>query len=884
MATATNSPPAVSATAARVSLANGETSASPKLGSVAPTGSARPARPLSVLRGVLSCFRGNSVSVHEDEEQEGIATSQRSSNVGAVGMLRRVQAVTEFQYTTSKSPQRPVGSKAVDENDVPFIAECLENLFLFHAGDEGGGRGAGGGAGGSGSGSLQASTSSTINRMITQGMYERAIPAGDILIGEGNTGLGASEMYVVKLGQFEVLQRRNGVNLRVNMKGPGDVFGEISLIYTQPRSATVCATKDSVVWVLDRKTFRGYMAEVGKDREEKSLIRNGSSGSSSDAPLAIEVFMNQVQILAHMTFEEKVAFKEAVVEKRYAKGEVVVREGDVGSEFFIIRSGEATVYQHYGFKGGDQQYFGGGEGDADGSEAGATAVDVVANTTAKTTTKSKKKQRRINKLFEAEYFGEGALMEHRSHRRKATVVADTELVCYTLDKENFLRLLGPQYELLLQEKSPYAIGTRLVKMASLGGPSRQSAMVNIKRRRYSNTHKKWVWEMVRAVGHLDEVWELNEHKEFSAAASDGGATKASSIASMSVGSEPDEVVLNLVEGVVLGTGAFSRVSSVAEQGSNRTYALKRVRKTAMMRCPEHVFSEQAITRNLTHPFCIRQYGSFQDKYHLYFLFDLMPGGDLMDVLVSDAAPVNVKLQTNSLLPSCFAQSFKMLKGIDEDVAKFYVASIVLALEYLHANDVIYRDLKPENVFIDQRGYPKLGDFGFAKMLKAGKKAYTFCGTPGYVAPENILAGGYTSAVDWWGLGVLTYVLLTGKQPFTHPRTDDQMEVMRRIVDQNYHISFPPYISAEAKNMILGLLERRPARRLGCVIDELKLHPWFKKFDWDALAARRIIPPRQSKDDAAKRVRDLMNKERKGVKVPRESADDLKEALRIFEDF
>ena len=443
-----------------------------------------------------------------------------------------------------------------------------------------------------------------------------------------------------------------------------------------------------------------------------------------------------------------------VVEKRYAKGDVVVREGDVGDAFFIIRSGEATVYQHYGFKDkaqdhDDETVEAGSMDDGSPLTAGGSATNAP--------NRSAKRQRRINKLFEAEYFGEGALMvlpgsSQRDQRRKATVVADTELVCYTLDKENFLRLMGPQYELLLQEKSPHAIGTRLMKMASLGGPSRQSAMVNIKRRRYSNTHKKWVWEMVRAVGHLDEVWELNDHKEFSASASDGVATKASSIASMSIGSEPDEVVLNLVEGVVLGTGAFSRVSSVAEQGSNRTYALKRVRKTAMMRCPEHVFSEQAITRNLTHPFCIRQYGSFQDKYHLYFLFDLMPGGDLMDVLVSDAAPVNVKLQTNGMLPACFAPSYKMLKGLDEEVAKFYVASLVLALEYLHANDVIYRDLKPENVFIDQQGYPKLGDFGFSRMLKPGKKAYTFCGTPGYVAPENILAGGYTSAVDWWGLG------------------------------------------------------------------------------------------------------------------------------------
>ena len=117
-----------------------------------------------------------------------------------------------------------------------------------------------------------------------------------------------------------------------------------------------------------------------------------------------------------------------------------------------------------------------------------------------------------------------------------------------------------------------------------------------------------------------------------------------------------------------------------------------------------------------------------------------------------------------------------MQGMDEDLARFYIASIVLALEYLHESNIVYRDLKPENVFIDQAGYIKLGDFGFAKMLTESPKTYTFCGTPGYVAPENILAHGYNFSVDWWGLGVLMYVLLTGRQPFSTPKTEDPMQV------------------------------------------------------------------------------------------------------------
>jgi serine/threonine protein kinase len=87
--------------------------------------------------------------------------------------------------------------------------------------------------------------------------------------------------------------------------------------------------------------------------------------------------------------------------------------------------------------------------------------------------------------------------------------------------------------------------------------------------------------------------------------------------------------------------------------------------------------------------------------------------------------------------------------MEEELAKFYIASIVLALEYLHDSSIVYRDLKPENVFIDSNGYIKLGDFGFAKVLNESNRTFTFCGTPGYVAPENVLAHGYNYSVDWY---------------------------------------------------------------------------------------------------------------------------------------
>jgi len=258
----------------------------------------------------------------------------------------------------------------------------------------------------------------------------------------------------------------------------------------------------------------------------------------------------------------------------------------------------------------------------------------------------------------------------------------------------------------------------------------------------------------------------------------------------------------------------------------------------------------------------------------------------MDVLVAEASVGTVK-NPSGARRGVLAPNIKVLFGMSEHLARFYIASLVLALDYLHSHDIVYRDLKPENVFIDETGYIKLGDFGFAKTLPKGKRTYTFCGTPGYVAPENILAHGYNSSVDWWGLGVLTYVLLTGRQPFSTPKTDDPMVVMRRIVDDGYVIPWPPYVTSSAKSLILQFMERKPSKRLGMLaggVEDIKKHPWFEGFDWDALAARKIAAPRLPKQkDSEKRVREQTEMEENKV-MPRENPDQVAEYLAIFKEF
>lgn len=167
------------------------------------------------------------------------------------------------------------------------------------------------------------------------------------------------------------------------------------------------------------------------------------------------------------------------------------------------------------------------------------------------------------------------------------------------------------------------------------------------------------------------------------------------------------------------------------------------------------------------------------------------------------------------------------------------------------------------------------------------RTYTFCGTPGYVAPENVLANGYSFGVDWWSLGVLLHVLLTGRQPFSSPRTNDPMVVIRRIIDPAYIVSIPPYVSEPAKHLIRELLERKPYNRLGMrrgLADDIKRHKWFQGFDWEALAARKMPAPRKPQDDAGKRLQQLEEEAATARREPSATTEELYECDYIFAAF
>ena len=180
----------------------------------------------------------------------------------------------------------------------------------------------------------------------------------------------------------------------------------------------------------------------------------------------------------------------------------------------------------------------------------------------------------------------------------------------------------------------------------------------------------------------------------------------------------------------------------------------------------------------------------------------------------------------------------------EEMARFYTAEIVLGLQFLHSNGIIYRDLKLENVMLTSEGHIKLADFGMTKAnIKNGATTTTFCGTPDYIAPEMVNGYQYGGSVDWWSLGILLYQMMAGRSPFVH----DDDEILFKLI-QYRQVVLPSLFSKESQDIIKGLLEKDPKNRLGCKENigeqEINGHPFFGSINWGDLEEGKVTPPFQ----------------------------------------
>ncbi|KAK7590415.1 hypothetical protein V9T40_002028 [Parthenolecanium corni] len=271
---------------------------------------------------------------------------------------------------------------------------------------------------------------------------------------------------------------------------------------------------------------------------------------------------------------------------------------------------------------------------------------------------------------------------------------------------------------------------------------------------------------------------------------------------------------------VLGRGHFGKVILCKYKHTGEYFAIKALKKGDIIARDEveSLLSEKRIfqvANAMRHPFLVNLFACFQTEAHVCFVMEYAAGGDLMMHIHADV--------------------------FSEPRAVFYAACVVSGLQYLHENNIIYRDLKLDNLLLDTEGYVKIADFGLCKEgMGFGDRTGTFCGTPEFLAPEVLTETSYTRAVDWWGLGVLIFEMLVGESPFPG---DDEEEVFDSIV--NDEVRYPRYLSLESIAIMRRLLRKNPERRLGSSekdAEDVKKQAFFRNINWEDLLMRKIRPP------------------------------------------
>mmetsp|Transcript_11278 Transcript_11278/g.31423 ORF Transcript_11278/g.31423 Transcript_11278/m.31423 type:complete len:463 (-) Transcript_11278:133-1521(-) len=307
---------------------------------------------------------------------------------------------------------------------------------------------------------------------------------------------------------------------------------------------------------------------------------------------------------------------------------------------------------------------------------------------------------------------------------------------------------------------------------------------------------------------------------------------------------------------IIGRGAFGEVRIVREKATGEIQAMKKLKKSEMLRRGqvEHVKAERNVLVEVSSPYVMKLYYSFQDEDFLYLVTEYLPGGDMMTLLMRRDT-------------------------LTERETQFYIAETVLALESIHKHGYIHRDIKPDNLLLDKFGHMKLADFGLCKSVQQAavtsfhelanipesptdlesqmssspglmgkermmmwqknrrKLAFSTVGTPDYIAPEVLLKKGYGLECDWWSVGAIMFEMMVGYPPFY---SEDPMTTCKKIVNWKHYLRIPEEskLSNAARDFILGLMcgvNDRLGTRGG--VNEIKAHPFFRGIDWSTLYSK-----------------------------------------------
>lgn len=653
----------------------------------------------------------------------------------------------------------------------------------------------------------------------------------------------------------------------------GDYFGEQSILKGVKRSATIIASTNTTeslrLWRLTKAKFqalfkddrininflernqyvyfeksRGAVTAATPDQKEEVLRRVDMPTSVRD--LVLNAVNNSLlfQQLDGTQRKMVVSVMDAIQVK---KGTVVIREGEEGDTFFVVESGSFDVFQYDKDTRADKKVDQKKTGDSFGELAlmynAPRNATVVASSDSilrvlqqavfsRLVREAREKQL---KLF-SEWLKEVELLQPLSNFERMSLVEAIELVDVEAGTTLFLQGdAGDAMYVVVEGTVQFSVKDENGLYKNIEGPHGtclpggyfgERALMNNAPRAAAATCgvfcrllkiDRVAFEVI--LGPLEGIMKKKEL-----------AYTDKQEARSTVWVPADVDFATLVTKQVLGRGSYGFVTLVEDPKTQILYALKAVSKSRVVETNQksHIFNEKNLMCRLDHPFLIKLHATHKDQDMLYFLMEPCRGGELFRIL-------------------------RRCRAFPVPQAQFYAACVILGFEYLHKQDLIYRDLKPENLLLDEAGYLKITDFGFLKEVVG--KTWTMCGTPEYMAPEIIKQKGHGRAVDWWCVGIFIYEMLVSSTPFYRPE-GDQMEMYRRILLGK--VRYPNHLSMEAKELITGLLQLSTSKRLGCGKEGatgIKNAPWFAGFDWEALLWRKLPAPLVP---AAKAVEKLQN--------------------------
>jgi CRP-like cAMP-binding protein len=690
----------------------------------------------------------------------------------------------------------------------------------------------------------------------------------ETIIKQGDDG---QEFFVIRSGEAKVTVDADGTSTVVATLKAGDYFGENALLRDEKRTATITAVTAMKTMKLSRAKFQeldlhtkllfANRKAVGAGVKEKAIAKEPTPKTEDDKKLIADAFRANKNLSAMVQLDD--AKLQALIDVAWREnvkaGEALITEGDLSADYFYVcdsGSFKVTVAD---------------EEDSNGNGNGQKSAEQLASQGSV-----------VKEYSKGGSFGELALLYLVP--RAATVTAKEDSAVWVIDRTNFKKELMKVsnnkiaeyikyldhvevlHSLLAEEKE--AVAKALVEMhfskgdivlqqgekgntfyilyegevniikdnvqvtslaASVSRGKTQffgeKALLESEGRAAtvqvaSETAKALVLDrdsFNMLLGPLKDIMEKSQQTGTKRPSMTGGMKGLPENGGKPAGG--DKIMRkDLVRIGMLGCGGFGTVELYEHKKSGQTFAMKGMSKGYIVKTgmQESVMNEKNILMMTNSKFIIKLYETYNGVQSLYFLMEPALGGELY-------ATYNRK---------GFHGSARH--------AKFYAAGVVLAFEHLHERRIVYRDLKPENLLLNELGKLKLTDMGLAKF--AIGKTYTTCGTPDYFAPELIASSGHTNALDWWTLGILIFEMMSGHPPF---ESAYPMQIYSKVIKGINKVPMPTKCQGSVAELIKALLKNDPSERLPMLaggIKNVKNHSWFETFDWEAMENCTLEPP------------------------------------------